>query len=489
MTLAHSQPDELIAGSVESVRRVQVHLGALADVAGGGRHHVSGLRSHGWVGRAGDAFRTAVGEVPAKLDDAARSFQDAAAAVERYAEVLAEAKRDARRAIDLATIGDIQTRAWERDWARYRTAVASVALGVEVSVPARPSPSDPGAWERSAAVQILDDARHRLEQEADLLTSALDGAGSRAPDKPGLLARAWGGITQFGLGVWDATYGMAEFAWSMGPTRMMLDPEGWTEDVVALGQGVWYGVQNPVEFAKAVTNWDMWADNPARALGQLVPDLVLTLATAGGGAVATGARRGMDAADTLTDLGRAADRLDEAADLGSATRHLDDFRPGTAADGVGGDGLRFPQPRPDDPATPGLILTEPGDVMGDFASRVTPLDGTLDVAVHGSPTDFALTDGLDVTSLSHREIARLIERNPKFDGQSIRLISCNTGALPNGAAQHLANKLGVPVLAPNKKLWVFFDGALEVGEGHLRRGRPVITDPGEWVRFQPGGGR
>ena len=90
---------------------------------------------------------------------------------------------------------------------------------------------------------------------------------------------------------------------------------------------------------------------------------------------------------------------------------------------------------------------------------------------------------------SIKSLARLIERNPKFDGQSIRLISCNTGALPNGAAQHLANKLGVPVLAPNKKLWVFFDGALEVGEGHLRRGRPVITDPGEWVRFQPGGGR
>jgi hypothetical protein len=56
----------------------------------------------------------------------------------------------------------------------------------------------------------------------------------------------------------------------------------------------------------------MWADNPARALGQLVPDLVIAAATAGGGAAATGARRGADALDTASDMARTVNRVDDA---------------------------------------------------------------------------------------------------------------------------------------------------------------------------------
>ena len=485
MTLAGSRPDDLIGGSVESVRRIQAQLGSFARVAGGGQDHLVQLRSQGWVGRAGDAFRSAVGEVPAKLGDAARSFDEAAAALGSYADVLAQAKIDARRAIDLAADGDHQTDAWARSWQRYRSAVAAAETGTEVTIPPRPSQHDPGAWERSAAERILDDARHRLEAEADRLTSALDRAGSRAPDKPGLLSRAWGGISQFGLGVWDATYGLAEFAWSMSPTRMLIDPEGWAEDVEALGEGIWYGVQNPGEFAKAVTNWDMWMDNPARALGQLVPDLVLTLATAGGGAAVTGARRGMDTADTLSDLGRASNRLDDAADLGDAGRHLDDLTTVTRADGAPPDRPRCPQPRPDDPDTPAIVLTETGDRMGDFASRIPPITDTVDVAIHADTTHVFVNHSVG-SRLTHRELARLIESSPKFNGQEIRLVACRSGELPNGVAQNLANKLGVPVVAPTRTVWVTQTGRLIVGDGPTAF---AITDPGEWVRFVPGGGQ
>ncbi len=110
------------------------------------------------------------------------------------------------------------------------------------------------------------------------------------------------------------TWGMAEFVWQVSPTRALIDPEGWSEDMAALGQGIIYGVTHPVEFAKAITNWDMWMENPARAFGQLVPDLILAVATAGGGTAATAARRGADAVDTLSDLGRAANRVQDITD-------------------------------------------------------------------------------------------------------------------------------------------------------------------------------
>jgi hypothetical protein len=82
---------------------------------------------------------------------------------------------------------------------------------------------------------------------------------------------------------------MATFAFKLTPTYALVDPEGYVESLAGMGKGLVYGVTHPVGFAKAVTNWDMWLDNPARALGQLVPDVALAVATAGAGDAAKGA--------------------------------------------------------------------------------------------------------------------------------------------------------------------------------------------------------
>jgi hypothetical protein len=76
-------------------------------------------------------------------------------------------------------------------------------------------------------------------------------------------------------------------------------------------------VSDPVGFAKAITNWEMWFDNPARALGELVPGLVLGLATGGAGVAAvragTGARRVAGAADELATVAK---QMNNAAQVG-----------------------------------------------------------------------------------------------------------------------------------------------------------------------------
>jgi hypothetical protein len=60
------------------------------------------------------------------------------------------------------------------------------------------------------------------------------------------------------------------------------------------------------------------------------------------------------------------------------------------------------------------------------------------------------------------------------------LLSCKTGALSNGFAQNLANKLGVPVTAPSNTLWAYPSGRLTIGT------TPAANN-GYWLRFLPGG--
>ncbi|TGN33249.1 hypothetical protein [Aeromicrobium chenweiae] len=77
---------------------------------------------------------------------------------------------------------------------------------------------------------------------------------------------------------------------------------------------------DPLEFGKqlgkGLLDWDTWADDPARALGHLVPDAVAAVFTAGAGtAVTRGVKGTADAADALSDMSRGTRALDDLSDL------------------------------------------------------------------------------------------------------------------------------------------------------------------------------
>lgn len=98
--------------------------------------------------------------------------------------------------------------------------------------------------------------------------------------------------------------------------------------------------------------------------------------------------------------------------------------------------------------------------------------------------------------MSHRVLARLIESDPAYAGEPIRLLSCNTGAEGATAAQNLANKLGREVLAPDNLVWaepypapavVAPPKVVQMPWGPVEV--PDMSQPGRWVSFKPGGGR
>ncbi|NJM91186.1 MAG: PLP-dependent transferase [Myxococcales bacterium] len=82
----------------------------------------------------------------------------------------------------------------------------------------------------------------------------------------------------------------------------------------------------------------------------------------------------------------------------------------------------------------------------------------------------------DEISIDQRAFAAYLRKHG-LEGQKIRLISCETGKHPKGIAQHLANKLGVEVLAPSDVAWIHSDGRVTIG--HRNR------NLGQWVPYQP----
>jgi guanyl-specific ribonuclease Sa/uncharacterized protein YukE len=312
---------EVIPGSPDEIDALAAGLSAFASVARSAVDRLGSLTGGSiWVGEAAGAFAQVVDEVPRKLGEAASSFGEASAAVASYAEVLRDAQRRVDGAIALYRSGEAQTSAWEREWQRWRR-LAAAAETDGTPEPLRPTGTDPGARERSEAERLVARALADVEDAAVRARDRLREAGRLAPDEPGFFSRALGQLGQFGLGIWDSTWGMAELVWSVSPARMIVDPAEWATGIAEMGEGIVYGVAHPVEFAKAVSNWDMWMENPARALGQLVPDLVIAVATAGGGAAGATGRRAADAADSARDLARAADAAESASDL----RRVDDL--------------------------------------------------------------------------------------------------------------------------------------------------------------------
>jgi hypothetical protein len=106
-----------------------------------------------------------------------------------------------------------------------------------------------------------------------------------------------GGVWLGTVGLGKAGLGLAEFGWKISPTRMMIDPLGWSRTMTTVGKTAYslgdQAIMHPTKFwptfGSNMINLQEWKHDPATALGELVPAVVLAVATAGAGMAAEGA--------------------------------------------------------------------------------------------------------------------------------------------------------------------------------------------------------
>lgn len=127
--------------------------------------------------------------------------------------------------------------------------------------------------------------------------------------------------------------------------------------------------------------------------------------------------------------------------------------------------------------------------------NITPMDGVVDVRLHGTKENVVAlrqkgqgseTTGRGATginpetgaqSLDAAHTARLLNRMGVPEGQEVRLISCDTGALPEGFASDLARTSGRDVIAPDRPIDIHDSGHMTGPNG----------EPVTWTRFKPDG--
>lgn len=164
-------------------------------------------------------------------------------------------------------------------------------------------------WARADAVspddsahadRLRDQARGALHEALGQAAAALSELAARAPvdDGDGLTLRDQ--VTGFGRGAVDAVWGSAVTVAGLSLPRLLVDREGWLEDVRGLRDGATYAAAHPREAGKALIGWELLRDGRyGEWAGGFAPDLLSGALT--GGALPAG-RRAADVADDLDDL-------------------------------------------------------------------------------------------------------------------------------------------------------------------------------------------
>jgi hypothetical protein len=311
------------------------------------------ISTGGWTGRAADKFADKFDAEPERWRKAGDGFVDAAAALEAYADALDDAKRRAAWAKDEYARGDKESEsarsAYDADVSRARQEVADAAAqGTHMPLTILPF-KDPGDAIRKNALDELSSAKADLEKAAHIAADGVRAGATNAPEKRKWYEKIGAAVGGFLVGAGEAVWDLLTMS-SFSPINMLMDahqlatgdmtPEElaakYRMSVESVGDMVDALKEDPAEFGKqlgkGLLDWDTWADDPARALGHLVPDAVAAFFTAGTGTVATrGAKGTADALDALGDIGdanRAIDALHHFDDVDLAPqgtgRHLDD---------------------------------------------------------------------------------------------------------------------------------------------------------------------
>jgi len=247
---------------------------------------------------AGDSSAAVASEAAAReIREAQRDLEDAERR-ERRARRLLEQARDDRR--------DAQKRGEEAaesvEIARGGLVAAAQYVGF---LPTQPGgPANP-AFAAAAGIALPPPPKPPQEDKPWYEDAAIAAVGAAS--------WTWGQARQVPGGAWEGTKGIYEggkFLYEASPSlaNLLLERERTVQRWAQLGQAGQYAWDNPGEFAKQLVNYeDLAAGRYGEWLGNLAPDAVLAVTTAGAG---TAASRTARTTDTIADTAEAARRVD-----------------------------------------------------------------------------------------------------------------------------------------------------------------------------------
>ena len=134
------------------------------------------------------------------------------------------------------------------------------------------------------------------------------------------------------------------------------------------------------------------------------------------------------------------------------------------------------------------------DPLYEYAPKIKPIDGYDDFVCHATPDAFLIYSGEEEIVMSAKEYAEHIRLSSRFNNKPIRIISCQSREKPDGAAQQLANELGVNVLAPTEVVNVDEDGRMfnsnndvlaELWHDAPEDEKDRFEKTGQWIVFEP----
>ena len=458
-------PDFVIEGNPGNVRAKALTMEQKGQLFYDTGDALSKIDVSGWTGRAADEFREAHDLEPDRWVKAGNGFKKASAGLTTYAGALEDAQRRAAEAKAEYERGERESASARTQYDSYMGRMRTYwsSGGTDQAEPF----VDWGDPIQQEALDALNAARADLDNAAAVCAGEVRAGCADAPEEPNWLESGLkfvGGIFEgAGEAVWDLltmvpfspvnmvidSYKLA--TGDLTPEELMKKYELSAENAWSMAQGIYTGLTtDPVgfgkELGKSLLDWDTWADDPARAIGHLVPDAVAAVATAGTGALATrGAKGGMDLLDGLSDLSK----LDNLADLNkldnlSDLNKLDNLSDLNRLDNLS-DLSRYDDVTPS-PQGVGRTLDDPA--LEPWLDEVTRQHPELDRDGVRGIWDYTTNDGYDVMNGNMREIGpnelsvqeridatnKGLDQLPKYDGTTYRATN-----LPDSVVDNINN--------------------------------------------------
>ncbi|MGW3630741.1 putative T7SS-secreted protein [Streptomyces sp. NPDC005122] len=306
---------KLIYGSPGKINSTAEKLRAFESAFDGTGDGLRGLDSSRPKGETAEALRTAVATQPRRWYTAGEACVKAIGALDAFAGTVTWAQGQAQTAIDKWKEG---VKASEDAADAHRKKVDDYNGAVDrynaqpadkrdpASLPPRPATTfdDPGKKLMKDAQDILAEARKQRNSAAETARSAVRAARDMAPQKPSYAQQASDGLQELqimsdhvGGGLVKGTAGLLNFVRSVDPMDPynLTHPAEYLTSLNSLAAGLVVAANDPVGTGTQMVK-DFMKD-PAEGFGRLIPDIVLTVATDGGGAAVKGARVAEDAAE------------------------------------------------------------------------------------------------------------------------------------------------------------------------------------------------